>query len=256
MQRFLFDDIRVCLGFYSRLPIPQVDEEAVLPDFSRMSWAAPVAGAIIGAVAAGALLFFAALGFPNPVVSVLTVCVMIVTTGALHEDGLADLVDGFGGGVTRDRKLEIMRDSRVGSYGAIALILSVLLRVASILGALSHGALAAAVALVAASALSRAVGLMPLASLTAARPDGAGASVSRPSRDAMRLALGVGVGLAFLPALAGASPMQTMAAILVAFGGGLGVTTLADRQIGGYTGDVLGAAQQAAEIGALICLSA
>jgi adenosylcobinamide-GDP ribazoletransferase len=256
MLRFVFEDIRICLGFYSRLPIRQDGDTPIFPDFSRVSWAAPAAGAVIGALAAAFLLFFAALGLPNPVVAVLTLGVLVATTGALHEDGLADLADGFGGGVTRDRKLAIMRDSRVGSFGAIALTFSVLLRVAAILGALSHGALAAALALVAASALSRVVGLLPLAMLPPARTDGAGASVSRPTHDAMRLAIFVGVFLGCLPMLTGSSLAQTAAAILVAFGGGLGVTRLADRQIGGYTGDVLGAAQQVAEIGALVCLSA
>jgi len=221
-----------------------------------MSWAVPVAGSVIGLIAAVLLLCLSWLGLSSSIVALLVVGALVVTTGGLHEDGLADVADGFGGGFTRERKLEIMRDSRVGSFGAIALIFSISLRVAAVAATLSHGPVMAASVLVAVSALSRAVGLMPLSILPPARADGAGASVSRPTREAMRQALAIGVIVSLLPLLAGASVAQTVMSIFSAFAGGMGITRLARREIGGYTGDVLGAAQQVAEIGALICLSA
>lgn len=255
MLSAVFEDVRVCLRFYSRLPTPLASVNDAVPDFSRVSWAAPFAGAIIGAFASCALLFASLAGLPSPVAAVVTIGVLIAITGALHEDGLADFSDSFGG-FTRDQKLAIMRDSRVGSFGVLALVFTVLLRVAAVFAALSHGAGLAALILIASSALSRAFGLMPLAMLPPARPDGSGASVVGPTIATLRRSLVIGVVFGLAPVLGGVSVAQTVLAILVAFGGAIGMARLAQRQIGGYTGDVLGASQQAAEIGALICLSA
>jgi adenosylcobinamide-GDP ribazoletransferase len=256
MRSPFVDDVRACLSFYSRLPVTTGADAHLMPDFSRASWAAPVAGGIIGSVSAVVLVGLSLVGLPPLVVAIMAVGALVLTTGALHEDGLADVADGFGGGVTRERKLEIMRDSRLGTYGALALAFSTLLRVAAVLALLSHGVALAALAIVAAAALSRSVGLIPLRMLSPARSDGAGASASAPSSATLRRALAIGVVLALAPVFAGTTPAQVVVAILAAFAGAIGAARLAERQIGGYTGDVLGAAQQVAEIGMLICLSA
>lgn len=227
-----------------------------MPDFARVSWAAPLAGGVIGAIGAGVILIGSFLNLSSLVVAGCAVGALTLATGGLHEDGLADLADGFGGGATREKKLAIMRDSRLGAYGALALCITVLLRVAAVAATLERSALLAALAVVSASALSRAVGLIPMITLLPARIDGAGASAPTPSPSAMRLALIIGGVIALAPWLCGASLAQTVVAQMAAMAGALGVSNLARQQIGGYTGDVLGASQQVAEIALLVALSA
>jgi adenosylcobinamide-GDP ribazoletransferase len=121
-----------CLRFYSRLPVPVLASEIDPygpPDFATMPRAVPLAGAVIGAVGAIVLATGHALGLGAWLCAALAVASLTLATGAFHEDGLADTADGFGGGSTPERRLEIMKDSRIGSYGAAALILAYLLRV-------------------------------------------------------------------------------------------------------------------------------
>lgn len=226
-----------------------------MPDFSRVCWATPVAGAAIGAIGAGVLLISASLHLPALIAAAAAVGALALATGALHEDGLADVADGFGGGATREEKLAIMRDSRLGSYGALALCLGSLARVSAVASMLDREAFLAASAVIAASALSRAVGLIPLVITLPARGDGAGAAAATPAPSSMRVALYIGIAISLAPALGAASLAQAVVAVLASFGAAIGVSKLAERQIGGYTGDVLGAAQQAAEIAILAALS-
>ncbi|MGJ0509608.1 MAG: adenosylcobinamide-GDP ribazoletransferase [Methylocystis sp.] len=250
------DDIRACLRFYTRLPIRPGADGHAMPDFSRVCWATPVAGAVVGAIGGGALLLGASLKLPALVCATAAIGACVIVTGALHEDGLADVADGFGGGVTREQKLAIMRDSRLGSYGALALCLSTLLRVCALAALLQSGVLFAALGLIGASALSRAVGLIPLVRLRPARSDGAGSSAATPSPSSLRVAFYIGVALALAPALGAASLAQAVVGVMASVAAGAAVASFAERQIGGYTGDVLGAAQQAAEIAVLTALSA
>lgn len=256
MVSSIAEDIRACLRFYSRLPVPSGPDGYVLPDFARASWAAPIAGLVIGAVGAVAAAVATVLHLPPLVAAGCSVAALAMTTGALHEDGLADVADGFGGGASRAQKLSIMRDSRLGAYGALALCISSVLRIAALAAIAQEGLWRAIFAILAASALSRAAGLIPLVILLPARGDGSGASAATPSPFELRRALLVGGAIALAPLLGGASLAQTVVAQMAALGGALGVSKLAERQIGGYTGDVLGAAQQAAEIGVLVALSA
>src|SRR5437868_1519353 len=123
----LVADLKAALMFFTRLPIPNgaAMEEGAL---ARATWAAPVAGVVVGLI--GALVYWIAwkLNVPPLPSAVLALAATVAVTGALHEDGLADVADGFGGGKTIERKLEIMRDSRIGTYGVCALILSFMLR--------------------------------------------------------------------------------------------------------------------------------
>ena len=147
-----------------------------------------------------------------------------------------------------------MRDSRLGSYGAIALALALMLRVTSLAALTERGLGLAIFALICAGAVSRTAGLLPLLLSAPARRDGAGAAMPRPAGDAPRLAL-ILAGAASAPLLlAGLSVGQVACADIAAALAAFAVTQLAKRQIGGYTGDVLGAAQQAAEIAVLLAL--
>jgi adenosylcobinamide-GDP ribazoletransferase len=254
MQRALLADVLSFLRFYTRLSI---GEGAHAPlDFARMAPALPIAGAVIGATGAAGLLAARICHLPALVCALVAVVVLVLATGALHEDGLADVADGFGGGATRESKLSIMRDSRVGTYGALALCFSILLRVAALASLFERSVALAAGALIFAGALSRVAGLAPMMRLPPARADGLGATVSAPSREIWTRAWLVAAVFGLAPWLAGAGLIQIAVAIFAAFIIAALITNLSKKQIGGYTGDVLGAAQQLADIAILAALSA
>lgn len=242
-------DLVVALMFLTRLPIrsttPWQDD-----DLSSSVIMFPVVGALLGLLGAGVYALAWALSLPPFLAASITVALLILATGALHEDGLADIADGFGGGRTREDKLRIMRDSRLGSYGTLALILCLILRIGS-LAALAAPSLVA-VALIATSALSRAAMPIAMTVMDQARQDGLAARAGKPH-----------------PSRAGASALiagllaclclpWTAAFIVIAsaFIGSLILMLPAQRQIGGITGDVLGALQQVVEIAGLLTLVA
>ncbi len=250
-------DISENLRFFSRLPMSsrgaEIDTGAAL-NLARIAWAAPIAGALIGAVGALALGLAALLRLPPFVGAAFAVATLALMTGALHEDGLADVADGFGGGLTRESKLAIMRDSRIGAFGTVALVLSLMLRVGA-LAALARGGFAvAAASLVLSGAASRAGALVPLALLPPARTEGAGAGAGRlETKDLIAAGLAV-AGVAFLLGLLALGVTRAFFACVVAAAAAWAMSALARREIGGQTGDVAGAAQQAAEIACLCAL--
>ncbi|NNG03660.1 MAG: adenosylcobinamide-GDP ribazoletransferase [Inquilinus sp.] len=242
------DEIHASAIFLTRLPIRwQGDMPRDLA--ARSLRAGPIVGAVIGL--GGGLVFATGLaaGLPPALAALFAVAAQIVLTGGLHEDGLADLADGLGGGRDRMAKLEIMRDSRIGSYGALALVLAVGAR------ALALAALApmeGIAALAAVGAVSRAAWPALMTWLPPARDDGLAATHGRQPlyRLAVTLGLAVAFALLVLP-FAGALVALAAAAVAVA-----GIGLLAWRQIGGHTGDVLGGTQQAVEIAMLAALAA
>ena len=236
------------LGFFTRLPLGAANGQSL--DFDRIAWAAPVAGAIVGLVGSGVLALTAPLGLPQLFRAGLATAAVVAVTGALHEDGLADAADGFGGGAGPARKLEIMRDSRIGAYGAVALTLALILRVEALAAALSGGFWSAAGALMLVSAVSRAGALAPLALLEPARSDGAGAAAGRLKLSAFAAAWGAALIVAVALGLIAIGLGRAFAALIAGVIGAAGMTVLAKRQIGGQTGDVAGAAQQGSEIAA------
>lgn len=228
----------------TRLPLPCPAAADATP-VGRAAWAFPLAGVVAGIF--GAVIYAGAtrLGLPLALAGIFAIAGMVWLTGGLHEDGLADCADGFGGGRTIESKLAIMRDSRLGTYGALSLIIVVLGRLYALI-ALDNPAWVGA-ALIAGAATSRA-GIVALMVLMApARRDGLAATAGQPnSRD---LALAVAISLVVALALLG-----WRAGLYGFFGALIGaalVATAAQRQIGGQTGDVLGAAQQVAELGFL-----
>ncbi|MBS9720582.1 adenosylcobinamide-GDP ribazoletransferase [Tianweitania sp. BSSL-BM11] len=238
-------EIFACLGFFTRLPMPAY---RLAPDgFSRALWAAPLAGLVPAVAATVALSFGHAVDLPPLASAGLALVVLLLITGALHEDGLSDVADGFGGGSTRARKLEIMKDSRIGTYGVAALVLSLLLRAALLAALVPYGFGITLATLIAAHCASR--GLLPytMHTLPNAREGGVSAGVGQVPKNSAMLALLLGF-FALLPLGFGHA---ILAAILL----GLIVVSLhrlALRQIGGQTGDVLGMVQQVAEVGVLI----
>jgi adenosylcobinamide-GDP ribazoletransferase len=181
--------------------------------------------------------------------AVCTLAAQILVTGALHEDGLADTADGFGGGNAPNRKLEIMRDSRIGTYGALALMLSLAARGTALVGI--GGAGAGALALVAAGALGRGGLIIVILLARPARADGLSAGLRTPRRVRALLGLGLSMTLALLLLPSGLA----CATATVTLGVALGTAWFARRQIGGYTGDVLGATEVVVECVVLGLLS-
>ncbi len=243
-------DVAACLRFFSRLPVRSGDPPPARR-FGQIVAMLPVAGLLIGACGALPLAVAAALGLPPTMAAIVATAAGLLATGGLHEDGLADTADGLGGGTSRDRKLAIMRDSRIGTYGVLALTTALLWRVAA-LGAIldRDGLFAAVLVLLAAAAMSRACALLPLALLPPARDDGLGRGVGALDRGALAICFGLAtiLGVA-LPLLGGIGLVHAALAVVLAWLGAGGVTRLARSQIGGQTGDIAGACQQAGEAG-------
>jgi adenosylcobinamide-GDP ribazoletransferase len=237
-------DLQLAAALLTRVPTggPSHVEPA---DLARAVRAYPLVGAAIGAVGGAVILGGLALGLPGMVAACLAIAVLLVVTGGFHEDGLADTADGFGGGRDAAAKLAIMRDHRIGSYGALALGVMLLTKV----GALASLQADAFPALIAAHAASRAVLGGLLTALPAARGDGLARLIGRPGQGAATQAGLLGVLVVVLTA---ASPDG--AALVIAV---VGITVwlvgwMAWRQIGGVTGDVCGATQQAVETAVLV----
>nr|USU33398.1 adenosylcobinamide-GDP ribazoletransferase [Methylobacterium sp. OTU13CASTA1] len=252
-------DGAACLRFYSRLPVPALPGEGdphAAPDFTRAPRMLPLAGLVLALPGGLVLLAAWGLGLGPFLAATLAVATGVLITGALHEDGLADVADGFGGGTTRKRRLEIMRDSRIGAYGGVALVLALALRIGALATLLDRTGSGAALALVLAAALSRTAALAPMVLLVPARRDGAAASVGRPGRPAVAIAGALALTLALLGGLLGLPVGGVLLMLLLSGLGALAVTALARRRIGGQTGDVIGACQQVAEIAAILGLVA
>jgi adenosylcobinamide-GDP ribazoletransferase len=237
----------VAFRFLTRLPLPEV---RVGPrDLGRAAGAFPLVGLAVAGVGTGVRAALGPLVGPGAA-TVAAVGAMILVTGALHEDGLADSADGLWGGWDPERRLEIMRDSRVGTYGVVALILAVALRAALLLP-LDLGAFARAVAC--AHVLARAAWLPLVRVLPPAGP-GHGAELSAPGAlgTPALAAAGAVTAATLLVALGpwGAVPLVAAAATLA------GCARLTRRRLGGYTGDTLGATAVAVELAVLATVAA
>jgi adenosylcobinamide-GDP ribazoletransferase len=245
----------VSLRFLTRLPVPFV--RTVDPPRLKDSMAMfPVVGLFVGAITAGALILANMAGLPDLFSALLALGLTAMVTGAFHEDGLADVADGFGGGVTREERLEIMKDSRIGAYGALALIFAILGR-ASLLTALLDVPPEAIVALTAgAAAFSRALMVDLLSTTRPARANGLSVLAGQPSRRTGLMAIAIGgiaAGLSAYVFLSWTVALLALAAAGLALGA---VRALAMRKIGGQTGDVCGAAQVVAETAMLAVFAA
>ena len=243
-----YADVLLVLAFLTRLPVPVPATAAGRP-LSAAAWAFPVAGLLVGGLAALVLLSGHQLGLPPLISALLAVAASARVCGALHEDGLADVADGFGGGRAVEDKLRIMRDSRIGSYGVLALVFSVSLRAAA-LAALASPVMAV-LALLAAAAISRGVVVAVMNRLDQARTDGLAAGAGRPSGEQAMVALAIAAATGFV--LLGAGGWLALGVALAA---AAVLSALANRQVGGQTGDVLGAVQQVSEIAVLLSVAA
>lgn len=241
-------DVLLVTSFLTRLPVP-LRPESKNRLLAEAAWAFPVAGLVVGAAGGLALLCGFQLGLHPLASSLLAIAASVLVSGALHEDGLADVADGFGGGREVEDKLRIMRDSRVGSYGVLAMVFSVGLRAAVLAGMTAPSG--AALALIAAAAVSRGTVVAVMSKMDAARSDGLAAGAGKPSGETMMVALTLSAVAAFVLLGAGG-----WIALVAAFAAAAVMAGLARRQIGGQTGDALGAVQQVSEIAVLMSIGA
>jgi len=245
----LLRQVSVAGLFLTRLPF-RLKGDLKTSELAAAVWSFPLIGLLVGVVSGGALMGAAELNLHPLACAFIALIVSALVTGALHEDGLADLADGFGGGRTRADKLRIMRDSHIGTYGVLALVFSVGLRTSLLAGLLGPGM--AAATLVGAAVLSRSFlpGLMYV--MPRARVDGLAASAGRPkaTRAVVALVLGCLICWPFLGTWV--APVALIMALLST----LVMAFIAHRQIGGYTGDVLGGTQHIVEITILVTAGA
>ena len=228
-------DLAAVLGFFTRIPPGRLMPRAPRIDMAGAVWAFPLAGALIGLCGAAAYALAIALHLPPPLAACWSLGAVLLLTGALHEDGLADMADGFGGGRDAQAKLAIMRDSRIGSYGTLALLLCCLLRIAAI--AAIGARLQVCAALVVSGALSRAAIVLVLVLLKPARLEGLASGLHPIPRLPASLALALAVAAPVLLLRPPVALAACAGALLTAFA----TAVLARRQIGGHSGDVLGA---------------
>lgn len=255
MPPFVRDTLVSC-GFLSRVPLPARIFEGFDGRFATIAYTFPAAGFLIALPGAVLLWLLLAAGAEPLVAALLALGLQTLLTGALHEDGFADCADGFGGGRTRERVLEIMKDSRIGSFGTIALILSFGLRAAT-LAALAHSLppLAVAALIPASGALARAIMVAHWQALPSAREQGLAASVGQPDLFTAAYALVIGTVLAGIPALAILGLPAFFLALILSGCAAFLLTRLAARRINGHTGDTIGAVEQAGEIAILLAFS-
>jgi adenosylcobinamide-GDP ribazoletransferase len=250
------DDIVRSVGFLSRIPMPGGFFAGHDGSLGRAVRAFPVAGVLI-AVPPAALFATLLAGGAEPLLSaLLALALQTFLTGALHEDGLSDTADGVGGGRDRETVLRIMKDSRVGSYGAVALVLSFAIRAAA-LAALAEVVTptVAALAMLGVAGLSRAAMVWHWSQLAPARSDGVAASAGMPEGTATAIALASGGMIALFLMLPAMSFLATLFAMALSAGTAFIFTRFISARIGGHTGDTIGATQQLTEIMSLTALA-
>ena len=235
----------VAVTFLTQLPMPGVPDHSE-GRLARASRYFPLAGVLVG-VLAGGVFYAASFVFSPMAAAAIALAIAIILGGGLHEDGLADTFDGLGGAKNSERALEIMRDSRIGTFGACALVLSILLRWAALAVASPTGGL---IALVVAHSVSRALMTPILTSTHYVRSQGLALSVAGGVRNgeaavAMLLAIAIAMTAGPVAGLGAVAAGIVAAGLMLAW---------AIRRLRGYTGDVLGAVQQCAEIAILLVL--
>lgn len=248
-------DIIDCITFFSRLPVPPFLGKMTegMPDMPRATRAMPIVGLLLGLIALVPATLFDVLAFTAPLPALLlaamTIATMAIVTGGLHEDGFSDVADGFWGGQTKERKMEIMKDSRLGAYGAIALMMSILIRVSILAYLFEHyGVQVGGIAYLVTCIASRVPILHVWYTLPAARKDGISASIGQPNGQSYA----IGVAMGALVTAMGIVPFFGFLAALSAFTmlvlSAMLVVKVARKHLDGQTGDVLGSSQQLGEM--------
>ncbi|UTW57415.1 adenosylcobinamide-GDP ribazoletransferase [Kordiimonas sp. SCSIO 12603] len=242
------EDIAAAFMLLTRIPINWTKISDAPPNLGRAMWAYPVVGFFIGGLMSLAFLASTHIGISKELAILIAISTAVFTTGSFHEDGLADVADGFGGGYGKDKKLEIMRDSRIGTYGGLALIIAFSFKFFS-LQSMTEMDIVRAMIIVA--VISRSVILIPPLILSPARSNSLATEAGKPSFPTVTTAFILSLGSSFFIASMAATIFLTVSALLTT----LVFCRLAYKQVGGYSGDILGATQQLSEIAMLITLA-
>ncbi|WP_035446676.1 adenosylcobinamide-GDP ribazoletransferase [Asaia prunellae] len=235
-------DLAAGISLLTRLPTGWLHTPGSRVDLARSSWCWPLIGGAIGAATGAALTLGILLGMPAIVATGWAITFQLLLTGALHEDGFADCMDGLFGGNSPQRRLEIMRDSRIGSYGGLALSIVLLLR-AGTMTALAANPFHIIAVLMTAGAFSRLALLLPILWLRPARADGLAHQLRHLPAKGLLIAMVCTALIASSLSMLGALSLFLLACL-----GTLGLCSIAYRLIGGYTGDILGATAIIAEL--------
>ncbi|AVF02466.1 MULTISPECIES: adenosylcobinamide-GDP ribazoletransferase [Devosia] len=247
----LKDDLVMALRFFSRLPTGDTPHEK--PDLGRIAMALPLASVVIGL---GPILLLAGvwLGLPGNFAAALSVAAMVVVGGGMMEDSLADAADGLFGGSTPERRLEILKDSRQGTYGVSALCLFLVLRVTAIGSVATINPLAAAALWLAANIAGRSGALWVAVALPPARADGAAAEAGKLPASQFWIGAALALILVFVIGAPASSLLGVIFSALSVVLVVLGWTAICKRLVGGQTGDLIGAAAGLGEVAALTVL--
>ncbi|MGI4982846.1 MAG: adenosylcobinamide-GDP ribazoletransferase [Janthinobacterium lividum] len=233
--------VLTAFGYFSRLPMPSrlAFSPARLAASGRYL---PLVGLVVGG--AGALIYGLTLQVLPPALAVLlSMATTLLASGALHEDGLADCCDAFGGAHDRDAVLRIMKDSRIGAFGAIGLVVALLMKWQALTALAQSTPLGAAGWMVAAHMASRAGAIVYVTTLDYMRIEGKARAFAQPSWRATAVALLLG-----LPGLFGGGARLGALCLVVGVPLHMALGRWFKRRLGGYTGDCLGLAQQVFEI--------
>ncbi|MFT6023789.1 MAG: adenosylcobinamide-GDP ribazoletransferase [Ascidiaceihabitans sp.] len=238
-------DLSVAGALLTRLPLPHAPQSA-FENQARAVWAFPLVGLLIGVIMCLVGAIALALGLETGIAAGLMLGASMIATGAMHEDGLADCADGFWGGYVPARRLEIMKDSQIGTYGVLALVIAVGLRWMALTTLINFGW----GAVIAAAVLSRAMMPVLMTTLSYARENGLAQSVGKPSMRMVQIGVVLGAVLAMF-----AVGWSALLVFIIALGCAVLVRIIAKAKIGGQTGDVLGATQVISETAVLITLT-
>ena len=231
-------ELQLAFMLLTRLPAGKLTFH--LPELAHARWAFPIVGCIVGGIIAASYIILSLLLLPSFAAAILAITAGLFSTGAIHEDGLADCADGFGGGQNREKKLAIMRDSAIGSYGTLSLIIIMGLRI-SLLSMLP-AKLEIVTPIIICAVISRYAMVGYLCLLPAARQDGLGNQASGNQALGDNISALLLAGLIALPAFViGAFGLIYVIIAIVSVALIWGV--IAKYQLGGQTGDVCGAGQ-------------
>lgn len=248
----IIDDARICLIFFTRIPVSW-PEDLPRERITRAFQAVPIVGLTTGLI--GALVY--ALGFwafngSVHICATLAVGAQVIATGAFHEDGFADFFDGVGGGQTPSARLEIMRDSRIGTYGSAALLLAIILKI-FLISEIAQ-VWQAGLCLIISGTVARVALVQFMALVKPAAQDGISAEAGQPTKIEATTATimgGVIAGISAVLAFQLGFIMPMIGAVIGAAIGAGAIALLSKKHLGGQTGDALGASAIAAELGAL-----
>lgn len=238
-------DLLAAIGLLTRLPVRL--SNAAISRGAAAAWAWPVVGIVVALISGLAAHLTIQLGLPYGIAALILLAVQIIVTGAMHEDGLADSLDGMWGGWTIKRRLAIMKDSQIGTYGVLGLSLSLLCRWQLWIILLDTPVWPAVIAV---GVISRWTMVVIAWALPHARSDGLGHSVGRPRRDTVFLASGLTATVTVLMlGWIGVCTLATISLVTIAWG------LIARAKIKGQTGDILGAGQHIAEVTGLLTIA-